>query len=60
MWEEDRMNKILDSLAEKVDIIFFFNSLRSKRKMEEYILIALVTKYMVMSWSEVETQKEVE
>ena len=60
MWEEDRMNKILDFLAEKVDIIFFFNSLRSKRKMEEYILIALVTKYMVMSWSEVETQKEVE
>lgn len=60
MWEEDRMNKILDFLEEKVDIIFFFNSLRSKRKMEEYILIALVTKYMVMSWSEIETQKEVD
>lgn len=60
MWEEDRMNKILDFLEEKVNIIFFFNSLRSKRKMEEYILIALVTKYMVMSWSEIETQKEVD
>ena len=47
--EEDRMNKILDFSEEKVDIIFFFNSLRSKRKMEEYILIAFVTKYMVMS-----------
>lgn len=52
------MNKILDFLEERVNIIFFFNSLRSKRKMEEYILIALVTEYMVMSWSEIETQKE--